>query len=456
MDRKKSKITLVLIITVLIISLGYAALSTVFKINSTIGIGKIDFNIIFDNVVEVATTATVVESAHISDDKNKEISFNVNFTELDQYYTFTTDIKNEGTIPGKIKTIDITGISDSMKKLIEYDITYTSSGKKVKIGDHIKGNTTKNITIKVYSSLSDDVTNQDLPAEGTVITPTLTINYEHAKTSDIEGGAIAKMINGVHFMPTANIDFTKQATSDDPEGIYRLDGTENDAYPIYFYRGGHENVNNHVIFGNYCWRIVRTTNTGGIKLLYNGVPTNDTCTSGYENQTYLALHKYGDSYRYYESEGQRFLNTFYFENLIQYEDLLEDTPFCNGTAFTNGNISTECNENDVVSVANGKNTYPIGLMTAQEYNMCGMSLNQSNAIYPWPYSGNHYEFTMTGNASAGASYYVWVIYEDGRMIGTYGAFSNYAIRPVITLNSEASFYDGGDGSSTNPYIVITE
>ena len=30
---------------------------------------------------------------------------------------------------------------------------------------------------------------------------------------------------------------------------------------------------NNVIFEGYCWKIIRTTETGGIKLLYNGVPT---------------------------------------------------------------------------------------------------------------------------------------------------------------------------------------
>ena len=33
--------------------------------------------------------------------------------------------------------------------------------------------------------------------------------------------------------------------------------------------------NNNVLFGGFCWKIVRTTDTGGIKLIYNGTPTND-------------------------------------------------------------------------------------------------------------------------------------------------------------------------------------
>ncbi|MCI8569027.1 MAG: hypothetical protein HFJ11_03470, partial [Bacilli bacterium] len=42
---------------------------------------------------------------------------------------------------------------------------------------------------------------------------------------------------------------------------------------VYYYYGAA--ANNNVIFGDYCWKIVRTTDTGGVKLLYNGVPSSD-------------------------------------------------------------------------------------------------------------------------------------------------------------------------------------
>ena len=42
---------------------------------------------------------------------------------------------------------------------------------------------------------------------------------------------------------------------------------------VYYYYG--EAANNNVLFADYCWKIVRTTDTGGVKLLYNGVPSED-------------------------------------------------------------------------------------------------------------------------------------------------------------------------------------
>ena len=58
-------------------------------------------------------------------------------------------------------------------------------------------------------------------------------------------------------------------------GLYMLQSTKDDAKPMYFYRG---NVtDNNAILNDMCWLIVRTTETGGTKLLYNGTPTDGQC-----------------------------------------------------------------------------------------------------------------------------------------------------------------------------------
>ncbi len=85
---------------------------------------------------------------------------------------------------------------------------------------------------------------------------------------------------------TTQINFGNKSRDTNGQGVYVLPGTESDAYPIYYYRGAV--TNNNVIFGGFCWQIVRTTNTGGIKMIYNGVATGDgkTCenTTGASRQ----------------------------------------------------------------------------------------------------------------------------------------------------------------------------
>lgn len=60
-----------------------------------------------------------------------------------------------------------------------------------------------------------------------------------------------------------------------------VESTQDDENPVYYYRGGV--VDNNVLFGGYCWKMVRTTETGGVKMIYNGVPNNEnTPVSGTE------------------------------------------------------------------------------------------------------------------------------------------------------------------------------
>ena len=46
------------------------------------------------------------------------------------------------------------------------------------------------------------------------------------------------------------------------------------ANPVYYFNGAVEN--NNVLFGGFCWKMVRTTDTGGIKMIYNGSPEFDS------------------------------------------------------------------------------------------------------------------------------------------------------------------------------------
>ncbi len=71
------------------------------------------------------------------------------------------------------------------------------------------------------------------------------------------------------------IDFTKRAIISDDITIANGNGvnkyTENNT-DVYYYRG---NVgNNNVIWANKCWKMIRTTSTGGTKMIYNGEPSD--------------------------------------------------------------------------------------------------------------------------------------------------------------------------------------
>ena len=60
-------------------------------------------------------------------------------------------------------------------------------------------------------------------------------------------------------------------------GLYTGEGSEDYPLPVYYYKGNVQN--NNVLFAGFCWKIVRTTETGGVKIVYNGVQKNGSCNN---------------------------------------------------------------------------------------------------------------------------------------------------------------------------------
>ena len=50
--------------------------------------------------------------------------------------------------------------------------------------------------------------------------------------------------------------------------------TDENGKDVYYYTGNI--TNNNLVLNNYCWKMVRTTETDGVKLIYNGVYSNST------------------------------------------------------------------------------------------------------------------------------------------------------------------------------------
>ena len=60
-------------------------------------------------------------------------------------------------------------------------------------------------------------------------------------------------------------------------GLYDGEGADTYTNLVYYYKGNVQN--NNVLFGGFCWKIVRTTETGGVKIVYNGVQKNGSCNN---------------------------------------------------------------------------------------------------------------------------------------------------------------------------------
>ncbi len=247
---------------------------------------------------------------------------------------------------------------------------------------------------------------------------------------------------------------------------------------IYYYSGSASN--NNVIFGNKCWKIFRTTSTGGVKLIYNGTPTNNTCSSsegtGQSEFNATITSQEGVGYMYTQgnltgnstnSTIKSNIDTWYSNNLINYTYYLEDTPYCNDRSYTTQNNEIRFNRYEIESVVltcpnqsdrftvsntvgNSALTYPVGLITADEVRLTGITTSSTDTSN-YLYTGEQY-WTMTPKVvKESGENRLWRV--AGASIGEAISSNSKYIRPVVTLNNSV-ILDSGNGSLNNPYIVI--
>lgn len=76
-----------------------------------------------------------------------------------------------------------------------------------------------------------------------------------------------------HVYNQDGVDFDSCPSIYNGQGVYELSSTKDKKHPIYYYRGNVDN--NNVSYAGFCWKAVRTTDTGGVKLLYNGKADNN-------------------------------------------------------------------------------------------------------------------------------------------------------------------------------------
>ena len=203
-------------------------------------------------------------------------------------YSFT--VKNDGDAPTKY---DLKLIKDTTK-------TNTLDEKFLKIGLYYNGTKLDAVNLAEVSNIINS---------GVVIEEGVTDSYvlriwidpDSITDSTIESGATislklqvdAEQLFGYDLystianqVKTTSVSYSSiNGTSDN--GVFKFSGTDDNggSNPIYYYRG---NVtNNNVLFADLCWKIVRTTSTGGVKLIYNGEPFYE-----YENLDKIAQSSY--------------------------------------------------------------------------------------------------------------------------------------------------------------------
>ena len=186
-------ILLVLVCLVGTMSIAYAILSTTLNINGTAQVQDASWNVHFDNV---QVNPYSVEINPVITDNNK-ISFSADLTTPGDFYKFSVDIVNEGSIDAMIESIIKTPeLTDEEKKYLRYEIEYVD-GTSINDSQLLKSGETK--TISILFSYRNDIPTSNLPSAETDFDLEIVLVYVQANNTGTEiddNEKIVKVVSG--------------------------------------------------------------------------------------------------------------------------------------------------------------------------------------------------------------------------------------------------------------------
>lgn len=269
---KQNNIALVLIAVILTsFGIGFAYYEERLNINGTSSIVRHRSDVQFRNLSVDSGSVATSTPATISGDKTK-ITFGVAFDQKEDYYQFETDIVNYGTMDMMVKDAKITGLPDNLKEYIECSLTY-ADGMIIKDDDALRSGDKERIKARI--NVKKEVMLTNMPIDESF---ELALEMPYIQATEEAADSIIKRLQVSTAQTDSEIDFTRYSSDTNGKGLYIYSGTEDETNPIYYYRG--EVANNNVIYAGACWKIVRTTENGGVKLIYNGVVgEGNTCSN---------------------------------------------------------------------------------------------------------------------------------------------------------------------------------
>ena len=389
---------------------------------------------------------------------------------------------------------------------LQYKITTTNGGYNMTEFKDIPKSSTPKDTILAYSVVIPNG-----------VTQSYTIEFKYANDESVDqSDDMGRKLSGTLFItegtedPNKTLynqllvdkstkltrtDFSTVLTTDNTNTLYT--STE-DSKTVYYFAGNA--TDNWVKFGKNAsnqdlyWRIIRTNSDGSVRLLYHGTSTTATdayigtsaFNSSFNNIAYVS-YMYGNlgsvanaRENTTDSTIKTIIDNWYKDNLnTNYGKYLSTTAvYCNDRSTsdnyefgaytrldTNKTPTYDCATTEDkftvdTSTGNGKLTYPIALMTADEVAFAG-GVDATNAE-TW------YYYNSANKSSTGSTWWwllsphfwddrdAFVFGVDGSSspgrLSSYRVGSTYGVRPAISLKSCVKT-SGGDGSASAPYTI---
>ncbi|MBQ2640337.1 MAG: hypothetical protein IJF92_06240 [Bacilli bacterium] len=423
---------LIAIITLILIGIGYAFLTGDLNILGNARIEENAWDVRFENI-QVESGSVEANTPTITN--NTTITYTVNLNTTGDYYEFSVDVANKGTIDAMIDSVNITNLTDDQKKYLTYSVTYYDLGLGLEEKQELKSGKTEKLRVKVAHK--KDIKASDLPTEDQSLTLSVSINYVQADDT-----AISVSYPVCQRATTLHQEICEKSSCGDyslgDTITYGNIGTEEtlsigDAFDCDVNGDGEYNPTNERF---YYMSDLNTNNNYAVMIYYNnvsaGIPNNTFgCTYSEQEYTYkvgpetavlqlptvlqwtnVELSNVTRKLKGIPSEYQfiSFSYAGYAARLLSYEDM---TGSCHVSYYTN---------------------YPDRVMNAGTLNNCKHVLENTR----YSKSENRVDYWMENPSSSSSNNaYVgkeaWYIASDRIGLYKFLGDSNHGVRPVIEV-----------------------
>ena len=458
----KSYKLFIIIPVLFLMTIGFASIVISSNFNGEMMLTSNEYGAHYENVYDMFNSTQYVNLYSLGND-GKTITVTPTFNDVgDQYYVYA-ELVNDSDMAIEITNVTITK-EDSVSAIIYASINNNSTGNGLRVGEKLQPHS--RVELAFCTRLYLDSTLDETYLNKGELSATVTFEIEF---KNINQSYINDYYLGVHqptkYMNSRSLLFDSTSHTE-YNGLYLYAPTENDEHPIFFYRGNNE-VLNHAYFAGHCWKIIRTTSNGNVKLLYNGDPdANGYClyhdshvtVPGFGIRLLRSINTDEDTY-YQNMDGVNKVNTWYENNLSSYSNYIVDEPFCETPmpeeGFSKEDINLECTNGHQFSVATGELTYPIAAVDIMElvfagFNNTYISPGQAGyGEYYWFNSKCEYYILGSYTYSNKRSPLEYYRYDSIDILKYYGDSTAY--RPVIHVTDDIFNY--GSGSIYDPYRI---
>ena len=184
--KKKENVLAILFVLLLFISVAYAYLNSNLSIAGIAGINNARWSVYFDNInIDDGSVDTISKAAVINDDKD-EVSYNITLNVPGDYYEFTVDVVNDGSIDAMIESVTtkINGSStNTLPEYIKYSTTYID-GIEIKNNHRLNAGNVETYLVRVEYDSNIDAS--QLPDDDVTLNMSFEVNYVQATDEAID------------------------------------------------------------------------------------------------------------------------------------------------------------------------------------------------------------------------------------------------------------------------------